>query len=165
MRGYRRMVAVVDVPITNAQRGADLFNEIAHLNISLLAEQAERAISAPQAPWWTVPAQILALLVGVLAAVTVGVSIEMSNQDWLVVIFPNDRLDADGQQALGEVVASGEAYTAVSVLTQRDRAVLLVAPQNMGRFRANARQAAAALGDIQACLAEQMELRRLGPTA
>jgi len=161
VKGYRRLVAVVDLPVVSAERAGALFDEVARLSVAQVMEQAHAATKA-KTPWWSIPVQVLVFLVGIVGAVTAGVSLEMENHDWLVVAFRGDRLDQAGRLALRDCAGASEDFTAVSVAALSDRPAFAVAAPRSSTFGAHdAAVARAALADIQRVLSPGITFQRV----
>jgi hypothetical protein len=164
VRGYRRTVVLVDVPLRRPDRLHDLFEEIANLTGAGLAEGFSGTLK-PQTPFWAYPLYLVAFIVALAAGYFVGVSLEMEDHDWLVVLFPSQDLGPQALAALGDAAGAGERFTAVSLALESSNRLLipLHPPARWGQHAATAK---AALKDINRHLGEGFELQRLDlPTA
>ncbi|MHC5068274.1 MAG: hypothetical protein ACYTF0_06760 [Planctomycetota bacterium] len=126
VRGYRRVVALIDCPLASGERLRDISAEVA----SLVAGGAlTRSLSAiPVAtPWWAYPLVMLAFVVALAATAFAGLSLELEDHDWCLIVVRGDRLADEAAAAIDRGAGAGERFVALTGLYD-DRARKLVIP-------------------------------------
>lgn len=148
VRGYRRTVVIVDLPVVRPERIEALFGETARVTASGLGERLADELSRSQ-PWYAYPLFAITLVVAVVLTYFVGISIELQNQDWVVVVFRGDQLSPGARDAVPQAYGAGEGFTAVAALWDPASGRLQLPAPPPARWGQHQASAKAALKDMR----------------
>lgn len=164
VRGYRRTVVVIDLPVGSPARADALFDELARLTAEDLSQRLAEA-TRPPLPWWGYPVIGLALVVAVVLTYFVGISIELRDQDWLLVVFCGDRLDTAAVAAVADQVAAGPGFTALGGVWDGVHDTLLLPATSVAALGEHRADALASRKDLRASLGSQLRVEPLKGSA
>lgn len=160
VRGFRRTVVVADLPVVRGERIDPLFAEIAGIVAGGLGEALGRDLKQAL-PWWGYPLFAVVLMVAVALTYFVGISIELQDHEWVLVVLPRESLSSEAQAAAGEAYGASEQFTAVAALWDRAQGRLLLPAPPPGHWGPHKATARAALKDLRLQLGPVAPIARI----